>query len=212
MTDYIPGISHNEQDAAATEVMTSGSQILIGGKKFKAITTITLTDETIIAKRRLEDQTEIADHAVANPTVQSFELELFSGEYEILAALNTKKTPFTLVTHRGVFDNMIISKLSDIVGQESTETTKANVTVEQIRIGKSRAVKNTINTAAVTKPVTAVSEEIFPGSGPLKFVSIRTLPKAAPVRQENQPALTYCDGLAEKMDALRSMNRSVPRV
>jgi len=187
---YELGTSHNEQDQA--DNTSSESKILIGGHEFKAIKSTTLTKESTIGKRRLEDQSEIADHVVENPVILDYVIELFDvdSEYEFLEDLYKKKTPFSLVTHHGAFDNMILQKLSDVKGQDSTETTTANITVQQIRIGKSETV--TISAAVQDGLGAVVAETQYPGSKTLQY-TIRTDIRILPIKDSNETAKGYTD-------------------
>jgi len=160
-------------------------KILIDGHQFTAVKTINLTKDATVCKHRVENQTEIADHVTLNPAVFEFELELFNpsiehqvsinsttgetestdvliDEYDILDTLYRAAKPFTLMTHRGQYDNMIVSKLSDAKGTTSVNTTSATITIEEIRIGKSQTVK-TVETPAKDTVVPTTIESLFGG-------------------------------------------------
>jgi len=188
---YESGISHNEQDRAAGTTGSS-TRILIGGQEFKAIKSTGINLEATISKRRIEDQSEIADNIVENPVTIDYVIELFdvNSEYELLEDLYKKKMPFSLVTYRGAFDNMVLQKLSDLKGQDSSETTTANITVQQIRIGKSETIKTS---TVVQESLGAATEpELFPGSGALKITSVKAF-TFVPEKTKEETAKEYTD-------------------
>lgn len=159
-------------------------KILIDGHQFTAITSVNLTKAATLCKHPVEDQTEISDHTILNPIVFEFEIQLFNlysehvvitnvttgqtesqedlvDEYEILDNLYKNKVPFTLESHRGTFENLVISKLSD-QKTISANTTSATVTIEQVRIGTSKTVA-TVETPKNEATVPTTSEDGFPG-------------------------------------------------
>jgi hypothetical protein len=166
-------------------------KILIDGHQFTAITSINLTKEATLCKHPVEDQTEISDHVVLNPVVFEYEIQLFNAysehvvttnavsgqtesedalvdEYDTLDTLYKNKKPFTLDTHRGQYDNMILTKLSDAKAT-SANTTMATITIEQVRTGTSETIKNgtttktTATLADTIDEITPFSEEDYPG-------------------------------------------------
>jgi len=187
---YDAGTSHNMQDQVLT--VTSGTKILIGGNEFTAIKSTTLTKEATIGKRRLEDQSEIADHVVSNPIVIDYTIELIDvdSEYEILDDLYEKKTPFTLVTHRGALSNMVMQKLSDVKGPDTSGSTTANITVQQIRVGKSETVK--MSSTLQNKLGATTADTTYPGSNTLQF-TIRNDVQFIPAKSAEQSAKEYTD-------------------
>ena len=191
-------------------------QIVIGGNVFKAVKSINLTKEVVVCKRRVESQGEMADHAIPNPAVFEFEIELINSEndYDLLDALHTNKIPFDLVTHRGQFSNMILSKLSDRKSGSQSNTTSATITVQQVLVGTvSTRVITSMNTDALPVDITPSAEEAFPGSSTLKNTTTVSMPDTVvPVRTEDVSIVKHCDGLTAKIDALRSTNRMVPTV
>ncbi|PKG31071.1 MAG: hypothetical protein CW742_15325 [Methanoregula sp.] len=188
-------------------------QIVIDGKTFKAVKTINLTKETTLCKRRVEDQTEMSDHAIQNPAIFEFELELLNSEneYNILDDLQDKKTLFDLLTHRGQYSNMFIVSLSDRKASQQANTTTATIKVQQVLVGK-------VSTAPFTQSkalgeVATLSEDAYPGSATLKYTVIGKWPDTVvPARDPEKTIVQHCDGLAGKIDALRSMNKMVPKV
>lgn len=199
-----------------TDDDSTTQQIVIGGNVFKAVKSINLTKEVAVCKRRVESQEEMADHAIQNPAVFEFEIELINSEndYDLLDVLHTNKTPFDLVTHRGQFSNMILSKLSDRKSGSQSNTTSATITVQQVLVGtvSTRAI-TTMNTDALPVDITPRAEENFPGSSTLKNTTPVSMPDTiVPVRTEEVTIVKHCDGLTARIDALRSTNRMVPTV
>lgn len=190
-------------------------QIVIGGYGFKAVKTIDMTKEITICKRRVEDQKEMADHAIMNPAVFVFELELLNAdkEYDLLDTLHTRMTPFDLTTHRGQYQNMILAKLSDRKSGLQSNSTSATITVQQILIGKvSTTAVVQQNTDALPVEVTTASEDSYPGSRIPKTEIYEWPETVVPAHEEEETIVQHCDGLTAKLDALRSMNRMVPKV
>jgi len=215
--EYDLGVSHNVQDAIAngTAAATITSQeILIAGKKFTAITSVNLTREATVCTRRVEDLTEIADHVNESPMVFDFELELLNGEseYTFLDNLCTSKEPFTLTTHRGVYSNMILSKLSDKKTAAQSNTTSAMVTIKQILIGKTSTIASTTISESLNS-VATTDESAYLGSATLKSPYISKVPDTTvSARTEGTSIVQHCDGLTAKIDALKSMNKGLPTV
>lgn len=213
---YEVGISHNEQDGLTTTTATTDDtqEILIAGKKFTAVKTVNLTKETTLCKRRVESQEEMSDHAIQNPMVFEFELELMNAdsEYDFLDNLNSKKTIFEMTTHRGQCSNMIISKLSDRKASQQSNSTSATITVQQIMIGKTSTVAATTqNTDALPVSVTTAAESAYPGGNTLKYTVIGKWPSTiVPEQSDDESIVQHCDNLTDKINSLRSMNRMVP--
>lgn len=214
MTTYKGGVSHNEQDREeflstmwknkTKDMILAGfsqnspdKEIKIGGHKFTAIKSTSLSKEATVCKYRVEDGFSIADHIFLNPVSFEYEIELIDekSEYELLDDLFKKKTPFSLVTYRGTFSNMVISKLSDAT-TSSTNTTSCTVSIEEIRIAKTDVVeiKNTAN-------VTTSTEENYKGGYTLTVLGKATVAATVPEKTTSQTGVGYCDTLTPSLAA-----------
>lgn len=207
MTDYIGGVSHNQQDREETLALltlkgyltstTSKKEILIGGHKFTAIRSTTLSKEATVNKYPVEEGFEISDHVSLNPLAFEYEIELVTekDEYALLDALYQKKTPFSLTTHRGTFDNMIVSKLSD-TESSSTNTTTCTVTIQQIQVAETEIVE--INNPS---EVTTETEENYSGGYTLTVLGKATVAATLPDQTDEQTGVGYCDTLTPSLAA-----------
>ncbi len=196
-TAYINPITGKSSYRGVVSSPLSSSKILIDGKEYKAIKTINLTKEATICKRRVEDQTEIADHIIESPPVLEFDLELFNvdTEYASLNTLYKEKIPFQIVSHRGTFERMVISKLSDRKSLQANTTT-ASVTVQQILIGK------VITSPGVSEKISALVESAKPSVGSISLQSAYwSEVNYLPPRGQNETAKEYIDNSVIPADA-----------
>jgi len=204
--EYDHGVSHNEQDLTdltetlqrngiLPKVTSDPQKIVISGNVFKAVKAINLTKEATVCKRRVENQTEISDHIIESPAVFDFELELINvdSEFEILDKLFATKKPFDLTTHRGQYNNMVLSKLSDRKGLQSNTTT-ASITVQQILIGSSQT-KPQIDETKVDPNIVAPTGNSSPGDQTVRELVFKKPFISIPGKQPDQSARAYVETL-----------------
>ncbi len=192
---------------------TTTKQIMINGNAFKAVKTINLTKEITLCKRRVEDQTEMSDHAIQNPAIFEFELELLNSdnEYDVLDELQDKKTLFNLVTHRREYSDMIITMLSDRKASQQANTTTATIKVQQVLVGKTSTAP--VKQSQALGTVLTQPESAYPGSTTLVYTVIGKWPDTVvPAKDPEKTIVQHCDGLTDRIDSLRSVNKMVPKV
>ena len=143
-------------------------QILLAGRPFTAVRSVNLTREAETPKHTLESGADVSDHVLLRPAVFELELELLTAledardpphDYSTLTALYEARTPITFVSPQGVWENMVIASLSDKYGQ-STNTTRAALTLHQVLIVESQTVALAAGTADAVK---TGLDALFPG-------------------------------------------------
>lgn len=186
-------------------------KILIDNNEYTAVKTINLTKEVTVCKRRVEDQTEIADHLIETPAIFEFELELINAdnEFKTLDKLLKNKTPFSLSTQHGAYSQMVLTKLTDRISAQQSNSTTASITVQQIMVGKistAAVTSDNFNESAFQKPFISKSMDQYPGnSTPQSLVTTERQSSILPVRTEDQSTDEYADGLTRALDTAYSI-------
>ncbi len=143
-------------------------QILLADKPFTAVRAVNLTREAETPKHTLESGADVSDHVLLRPAAFELDLELTNDledagdsphDYSTLSELYEARAPITFVSPQGVWENMVIATLSDKFGQ-TTNTTRATVTLHQVLIVESQTVA--LDPAAADA-VKVNLDELFPG-------------------------------------------------
>lgn len=159
-------------------------QILLGGHQFTAVKTLDLTRDASAPKHPLESGSDVSDHVSLNPATFEIELELMRDpdEYATLESLYVARQPIRLVTPHGVFDNVVLLKLSDQYGM-TINTTKATISLQQVLIVETQ----TVTISSGLTDAKALAEEQFPGGYTVRTLALIPIDKtdlATPAENE----------------------------
>lgn len=97
------------------------------------------TDTLTVTKQPVQQGASISDHAFMEPTVFSHTI-LFSANltlslsklYQQLLALQTARTPFTIITPKRIYTNMLLTSLSEFTDDKTENTLAISASYQQV--------------------------------------------------------------------------------
>ena len=165
-------------------------KILLGGQEFTAVEIVDLTESAVVPEHHVEEGYPVADHIFFQPAEFQLTLTLLENEIEALKQLYEAKEPTELVCKAGVFEDVVIKKLTITQGG-SRNAFRAVVRVKQILKAKAKTAKIPLQQLQVTPNENDDKETL--GGDTATDPSTKDVPQAPEEPQEGQ---SWLDSIA----------------